>query len=102
MPSAWLMEAASMYRLSERQQQILAFISEFVQNHGFPPSIRDIGPAVDISSTSVVDYNLRVLEREGYLKRTRDVSRGLELLSDVSEPRPARIVEVPIVGRIAA
>ncbi len=81
---------------------MLAFIREFVDEHGYPPSIRDIGAAVGISSTSVVDYNLRVLEREGHLRRTRDVSRGLELLSDVGPARPTRTVEVPIVGRIAA
>jgi repressor LexA len=91
-----------MRALSGRQQQMLAFIREFVEQHGFPPSIRDIGAAVGITSTSVVDYNLRVLEREGYLRRTREVSRGLELISDLGPPRAARTVEVPIVGRIAA
>src|ERR671938_839002 len=91
-----------MRALSGRQQQMLAFIRDFVEQHGFPPSIRDIGAAVGITSTSVVDYNLRVLEREGYLRRTREVSRGLELLSDLGPPRATRMVEVPIVGRIAA
>ncbi len=69
-----------MRALSERQRRMLEFIREFIRRHGYPPSIRDIGRAVGISSTSVVDYNLRVLEREGYLRRARDVSRGLELL----------------------
>jgi repressor LexA len=91
-----------MRSLSARQQQMVQFIREFVHRHGYPPSIRDIATAVGISSTSVVDYNLRVLEREGYLRRTRDVSRGLELLAEVGEPRPARVVEVPVIGRIAA
>jgi repressor LexA len=91
-----------MRSLSARQQQMLQFIREFVHRHGYPPSIRDIATAVKISSTSVVDYNLRVLEREGYLRRTRDVSRGLGLLADLGEPQPARVVEVPVVGRIAA
>ncbi|HZU08051.1 MAG TPA: transcriptional repressor LexA [Chloroflexota bacterium] len=91
-----------MRALSERQRRMLEFIREFIRRHGYPPSIRDIGRAVGISSTSVVDYNLRVLEREGYLRRARDVSRGLELLVEVDEPRPARVVEVPVVGRIAA
>jgi repressor LexA len=83
---------------------MLDFIGEFVEEHGYPPSIRDIGTAVGISSTSVVDYNLRVLEREGFLRRTGGVSRGLELLvADVTPTsRSARVVEVPIVGRIAA
>jgi repressor LexA len=91
-----------MRSLSERQRQMLVFIREFVEHHGYPPSIRDIGTAVGISSTSVVDYNLRVLERDGYLRRTREVSRGLELISDLGPPQASRVVEVPIVGRIAA
>src|SRR5918911_3799413 len=81
---------------------MLEFIRQFVHRQGYPPSIRDIGAAVGISSTSVVDYNLRVLERDGYLRRTREVSRGLELLGDVSLATPPRMVDVPIVGRIAA
>ena len=88
--------------LSERQRQMLQYIQQFIHRHGYPPSIRDIGNAVNISSTSVVDYNLRALERDGYLRRTREVSRGMELLVDLGEPQPARVVEVPVVGRIAA
>jgi repressor LexA len=91
-----------MRSLSERQSAMLKFIREFVHRHGYPPSIRDIASAVGISSTSVVDYNLRILEKEGYLRRAPDVSRGLELLAEIGEPQPARVVEVPIVGRIAA
>lgn len=72
-----------MQSLSERQRAMLQFIREFIHRRGYPPSIRDIGAAVGISSTSVVDYNLRALERAGYLRRTRDVSRGIELLADV-------------------
>ena len=88
--------------LSARQQHMLDFIRDFVRENGFPPSIRDIGQAVGISSTSVVDYNLKALEREGYLHRTREVSRGFRLLDEVSEPTPIRVVDVPIIGRIAA
>lgn len=86
-----------MRSLSPRQEAILAFINEYADDHGYPPSIREIGSAAGISSTSVVDYNLRVLERDGYLRRDREVSRGLELRS----ARP-RLVRVPLVGRIAA
>jgi repressor LexA len=88
-----------MYRLSERQERILTFISEFADEHGYPPSIREIGHAVGISSTSVVDYNLRVLEREGVLRRDREVSRGLV---PAATPPRSRAIRVPVVGRIAA
>src|SRR5438128_8428945 len=93
-----------MRSLSERQRQMLVFIREFVEHHGYPPSIREIGDRVGISSTSVVDYNLRVLERDGYLRRDREVSRGLELTSTSRGQRHTqpRVVRIPVVGRIAA
>ena len=50
--------------LSQRQKRILQFIRDHQSEHGYPPTIREIGNAADISSTSVVDYNLRVLQRE--------------------------------------
>ena len=52
-----------MRKLSQRQETILAFINEYMDDHGYPPSIREIGAAAGISSTSVVDYNLKALER---------------------------------------
>ena len=57
-----------------------------------------------ISSTSVVDYNLRVLEREGHIRRDREVSRGLELVGSPRSQRQAqpRLVRIPVIGRIAA
>lgn len=78
---------------------MLAFIKSYARENGFPPSIRDICQACQISSTSVADYNLRVLEREGYIRRTRDVSRGIEILDDLEAARTRR---VPILGTIAA
>ena len=91
-----------MRKLSQRQEAILAFINEYVEEHGYPPSIREIGAAAGISSTSVVDYNLRVLERDGYLRRDREVSRGLGLRGGSERFGRSRIVKVPLVGRIAA
>lgn len=89
------------YTLSPRQRQILQFIGEFLDEHGYPPTVRDIGRAVGITSTSVVDYNLKVLEREGFLKRAREVSRGIEL-ADTLRPLRGALTEVPVIGRIAA
>ena len=91
-----------MHSLSERQRRILDFIEQFQQQHEYPPTIREIGQAADISSTSVVDYNLRVLEREGYLHRDREVSRGLGLAGAAASRRTRRVPRIPIVGRIAA
>jgi len=89
-----------MKEFSAKQRRILEFIREFIDEHDYPPSIRQIQEACDISSTSVVDYNLRILERNGYIRRDREVSRAIELL----EPggRRPRVIPVPIIGTIAA
>jgi len=86
--------------LSSRQQSIIDFIRQFLVDKSYPPSIRDIVAGCGISSTSVVNYNLNILEREGYIRRHPDVSRGIELLFRSPSPRPP--VKVPIIGQIAA
>jgi repressor LexA len=87
--------------LSEKQQRILRFLEEFIAEHDYPPSIRDIQTGCDISSTSVVDYNLKRLEERGFIRRDREVSRAIELL-DGSGERRRRSVAVPLLGKIAA
>jgi repressor LexA len=91
-------------KLSERQQKILKYIEAYVDERGYPPSIREIGDQVGISSTSVVDYNLKVLEREGRIRRDREVSRGLELVGAPRGQRQSqhRLMRIPVIGRIAA
>ena len=84
-------------KLSERQRKMLDFIQKFSQQSGYPPSIREIGEAVGISSTSVVNYNLNRLVEEGYVARDQNVSRhpsdgeaGPRLrAADEHRPRPA-------------
>ena len=82
--------------LSSKQNAILRFIRDFITRHDYPPSIRDIQDGCGISSTSVVDYNLKALERLGYIRRDREVSRAIELVGR------ARMRTVPVVGQIAA
>ena len=86
--------------LSPKQQSILDFLRHFIREKNYPPSIRDIQEECSISSTSVVDYNLKALERMGYIHRDREVSRAIELL-DGSGRRP-RTISVPVIGQIAA
>jgi repressor LexA len=88
-------------KLPARRQRILDFIQEFIREEGIPPTVRDIQKACDVSSTSVVDYNLRLLNRDGYLNRRPDVARGIELLDDEGQP-VSHSPRVPIVGSIAA
>ena len=89
-----------MKTLSSKQQSIINFIRRFLADRRYPPTIRDIVAGCGISSTSVVDYNLDILEERGYIRRHRDVSRGIELLAQSlgSEVR----FQVPIIGYIAA
>jgi repressor LexA len=91
-------------KLSTKQEAIVEFIKGFMEDQHFPPTVRDIQAGCEISSTSVVDYNLRILQREGYLRRRSEVSRGIELLKDSSgrEARPENVVAVPVFGSIAA
>jgi repressor LexA len=86
--------------LSPKQQSILHFIRQFIEEHDYPPSIRQIQDGCGISSTSVVDYNLKKLEGAGYIRRDREVSRAIELLERGG--RRPRTVAVPIIGQIAA
>ncbi len=86
--------------LSSKQKRIIIFIHEFLRDKGYPPSIRDIADRCEISSTSVVAYNLDRLEEAGYIRRHSDISRGIELLNKQQDSK--RVVYIPIVGRIAA
>jgi len=87
--------------LSERQRRIMNFIREFTQKKHYPPSIREIGRATGISSTSVVNYNLNILEEKGLIARDRTVSRGIKLLEWPTE-LAEQVISIPLLGRIAA
>ncbi|HEV8575127.1 MAG TPA: repressor LexA, partial [Dehalococcoidia bacterium] len=89
-----------MKEISAKQQKIIDFIRTFINDHDYPPSIRQIQEACDISSTSVVDYNLRALEKSGHIRRDREVSRAIELLQ--GSGKRSRVIAVPIIGTIAA
>jgi repressor LexA len=88
--------------LSERQRRIVEYLHEYVEENGYPPSIREIGAAAGISSTSVVSYNLKRLEEKGYISRDREVSRGLKLVTTGYQATPRAIVRIPLLGRIVA
>ena len=108
-------------KLSDRQRSMLAFIADFVEENNYPPSIRDIGAACSISSTSVVKYNLTKLEKDRLIRRDKEVSRGLSLdwdrlqeagLADDLAGAPSthqsgdgsafNFFQVPVLGYIAA
>jgi len=82
-------------RLSRRQQQILEYIRESVLSRGFPPSIREIGEAVGLSSSSTVHSHLKSLETKGFLRRNPSKPRSIELL-DSPRASGVRMVEIPV------
>jgi repressor LexA len=98
-------------KLTARQQSVLNCIQRYVRERGFPPSIREIGEAVGLSSPSSVAHQLKVLQRKGYLHRDQNRPRAVELRTpgrasgrtlvpeDIDLSRAAA---VPLVGRIAA
>jgi len=86
--------------LSPKQERIINFVIEFLNDKGYPPTIRDIAAGCGISSTSVVAYNLNKLEQAGYIRRHSDISRGIKFLNP--QQKGGKLVYVPIVGVIAA
>lgn len=86
--------------LSKRQQAILDYIESFLAENEYPPTIRDIQHELGISSTSVVDYNLNVLEGRNLIRRNRNISRGIELVGRTTGRR--NVVSIPVIGQIAA
>lgn len=90
--------------LSERQQKIYEFINKFTREKGRPPTIREIGAHVGISSTSVVNYNLNILAREGLIQREKEVSRGLRIVGQQAKALLGEVttVQIPLLGKIAA
>jgi repressor LexA len=91
--------------LSTKRKQILDCISDAVRERGYPPSVREIGESVGLTSSSTVHAHLAVLQREGYLRRDPTKPRAIEVCYDPSskvivEARPIR--HVPLVGEVAA
>lgn len=91
--------------LTERQLQTLQFVAETVSDRGYPPSVREIGEALGLTSSSTVHSHLQALQRKGFIKIDPTKPRAIELLYDAEtglpyERRPAR--SVPLLGRIAA
>jgi repressor LexA len=88
--------------LTERQRQILDFLTSYVDAHGYPPTVREIGEAVGLASPSTVHAHLANLERAGLLKRDPTKPRALEL-TERTRTQPADDVHrLPLVGEIAA
>ncbi|MEW5706084.1 MAG: transcriptional repressor LexA [Actinomycetota bacterium] len=91
--------------LTKRQQQVLDFILSEINRKGYPPSIREIGKAIGLTSSSTVHSHLAALERKGYIRRDPTKPRALEVIDFRLNDRginPEKVRNVPLVGRVAA
>lgn len=90
--------------LTKRQQEIFQFIKQYSANHGYPPTVRDIGKAVGLTSSSTVHAHLSNLEKAGLLRRDPTKPRAIELLDRATEAVKAvvRPAGLPLIGNVAA
>ena len=89
-------------KISAKQQEILEYIKAQILERGFPPSVRDICEAVHLKSTSSVHSHLETLEKNGYIRRDPTKPRAIEIFDDTFNFNRREMVNVPIVGRVAA
>lgn len=89
-------------RITQKQFEILEYIKAQILNKGYPPSVRDICQAVDLKSTSSVHAHLETLEKNGYIRRDPTKPRAIEIIDDNFNLTRREVVNVPLVGRVAA
>jgi repressor LexA len=93
---------ASGKKLTVKQQMILDFLKAEIRKNGYPPTVREICEAVGLSSTSTVHSHLETLERKGHIRRSPAKNRSTEILEEDFYRNSRELVNVPIVGRVAA
>lgn len=93
-----------MRKASKRQEDILAFIKEEVRKKGYPPSVREIGEAVGLASSSTVHGHLARLESKGLIRRDPTKPRAIEILEEeqLHDISPASVLQVPLIGKVTA
>ena len=89
-------------RISDKQKEILEYMKQEILNKGYPPTVRDICEAVHLKSTSSVHSHLETLEKNGYIRRDPTKPRAIEIIDDNFNLTRREMVNVPLVGRVAA
>lgn len=89
-------------KISKKQEEILEYIKSQILERGFPPAVREICEAVNLKSTSSVHSHLETLEKNGYIHRDPTKPRAIEILDDTFNLTRREMVNVPIIGRVAA
>ncbi|MDD3361052.1 MAG: transcriptional repressor LexA [Hespellia sp.] len=89
-------------KITKKQQEILEFIKDQILERGFPPAVREICEAVNLKSTSSVHSHLETLEKNGYIRRDPTKPRAIEILDDTFNLTRREVVNVPLIGNVAA
>ena len=89
-------------KISTKQREILEYIKQEILNKGYPPAVREICEAVDLKSTSSVHSHLETLEKNGYIRRDATKPRAIEIIDDNFNLTRREVVNVPIIGQVAA
>ena len=89
-------------KITKKQEEILEYIKDQIMNRGFPPAVREICEAVNLKSTSSVHAHLETLEKNGYIRRDPTKPRAIEILDENFNMVRRELVNVPMVGRVAA
>ena len=89
-------------KISNKQKEILEYVKKEILNKGYPPTVRDICIAVNLKSTSSVHAHLETLEKNGYIRRDPTKPRAIEIIDDNFNSARREMVNVPLVGRVAA
>jgi len=89
--------------LSHRQRQILQYIIQHSEAHGYPPTVREIGQAVGLSSSSTVHAHLRTLEQAGLIRRDAVLTRAIRVVAgNIEQLKLKQVINLPVLGRVAA
>ena len=93
-----------MEKLTRRQEDVLNYVKGYIVSHGYPPTIREIGRALDISSPATIHAHLSNLEQKGFIRKENSKNRAIELLveNEYNLPTKEDVVSVPLLGKITA
>lgn len=89
-------------KISKKQEEILEYIKSELLSKGYPPAVREICEAVHLKSTSSVHSHLETLEKNGYIRRDPTKPRAIEIMDDTFNLTRREVVNVPVIGRVAA
>ena len=92
-----------MEKLTNRQKDVLDYVKSYIVSHGYPPTVREIGAALDTSSPATIHAHLKNLEKKGFIRKDFSKNRAIELLVDNEYAQTDdKVVEVPLLGKITA